>query len=50
MITRKVFYGLTTDMIEPKYSDNDSWNLKAKYHETVFPGSWTGYLGCNGTT
>jgi len=50
MITRKVFYGLTTDMIEPKYSDNDSWNLKAKYNETVFPGSWTGYIGSNGTT
>lgn len=50
MITRKVFYGLVTDMVEPKYSGNDTWMMQYKYHETVFPGSWTGYAGSNGTT
>lgn len=50
MITRKVFYGLTTDMVEPKYSGNDTYMYQYKYHETVFPGSWTGYVGSNGTT
>lgn len=49
MITRKVFYGLVTEMVEPKYSDNDSWNIISKYHEVAFPGSWTGYVGSNGT-
>lgn len=48
MITRKVFYGLMTEMTEPKYSDNDSWNITSKYHESVFPGSWTGYVGVTG--
>lgn len=48
-ITRKVFYGLTSEMIEPKYSDNDSWNFRWKYHEITFPGSWTGYVGSNGS-
>lgn len=50
MIQRKVFYGLNTDLVEPKYSSNDSWVLKVSYHETCFPGSWTGYLGSSGTT
>jgi len=50
MITRKVFYGLTSDIIEPKYSGNDTWMYQYKYHETAFPGSWTGYVGSNGTT
>lgn len=49
MITRKVFYGLVTEMVEPKYSDNDSWNMTYKYHETTFPGSWTGYAASNGS-
>lgn len=49
-ITRKVFYGLTTDMINPMYTDNDTWLLRSKYHETTFPGSWTAYAGSNGTT
>lgn len=50
MIQRKVFYGLTTNLVEPKYSSNDSWVLKVSFHETSFPGSWTGYVGSNGTT
>ena len=49
MVTRKVFYGLTSDMIEPKYSGNDTWMYQYKYHETAFPGSWTAYVGSNGT-
>ncbi len=50
MITRKVFYGLVTVMIDPTKSDNDTWVLRSKYHECVFPGSWCGYVGSNGTT
>ncbi len=50
MITRKVFYGLTTVMVAPEFSDNDSWVIKSKFHETAFNGSWTGYVGNSGTT
>lgn len=50
MITRKVFYDLTTTMLTPENSGNDSYIYRAKYHEMAFPGSWTGYVGSNGTT
>jgi hypothetical protein len=50
MITRKTFYGLTTSMISPEMTSNDSYLYRAKFHETAFPGSWTGYVGSNGTT
>lgn len=47
--TRRTLYGLTTDLVEPKYSGNDSWVLKAKFHEATYPATWTGYVGCNGS-
>jgi hypothetical protein len=50
MIMRKVFYGVTTSMITPEQSLNDSYALRVKYHEITFPGSWTGYAGSIGTT
>lgn len=50
MMTRRVFYGLTTYMRSPEYSDNDSYVYRAKYHEVTYPESFTGYLGANGTT
>lgn len=50
MNQRKVFYGLETKMISPEYSANDSYVLRAKYHEMTFPGSWTGYLGSSGAS
>ena len=49
MIQRKIFYGLGTTMIDPSKTDNDTWALRAKFNETTFPGSWTGYVGSNGT-
>lgn len=49
-IARKVFYGLSSEMVEPKYSGNDAWNLRWAYNEMAYPGTWTGYLGSNGTT
>lgn len=50
MITRKVFYDLTTKLIPPESTANDSYLYRSKYHESVFPGSWTGYAASNGTT
>lgn len=49
-ITRKVFSELNTDLIEPKYSDTDSWEDRARFAEVAFWGSWNGYAGSNGTT
>ncbi len=50
MVTRKVFYDLTTNMIPPEATANDTHLYRAKYHEATFPGSWTAYVGSNGTT
>ncbi len=49
MVMRKVFYGLTTTMIPPESTSNDTYLYRAKYHEMAFPGSYTGYVGSNGT-
>lgn len=49
MICRKEFYGLTTYMTRPENTENDSHVLTAKFHEVTFPGSWTGYVGSNGS-
>ena len=49
MVNRKVFYGLTTDLIPPVNSDNDTYQLRSKFHEMTFNGSFTGYVGSNGT-
>lgn len=48
-VTRKVFSELNTDLIEPKYSDNDTWENRARFAEVSFWGSWTGYVGVNGS-
>lgn len=49
-ILRKVFYGLSTFMKTPEQSNNDTYSLVSKFHEVAFPGSWTAYVGSNGTT
>jgi hypothetical protein len=49
-IARKVFYGLTTTLIPPTNSSNDTYLYRAKLHEVCYPGTWSGYLGSNGTT
>ena len=48
-IHRKVFAELNTDLIEPKYSDTDSWEHRSRFAEVAFFGSWSGYLGSNGS-
>lgn len=49
MIMRKVLYGLTSNLIPPEMTANDTYLMRAKYHESHFPGSWTGYVGNNGS-
>lgn len=50
MITRKTFYDLTSTMIYPEYTANDSYIMRSKFHEAHLNGSWTAYVGSNGTT
>lgn len=48
--SRKVLAGLSTSMIEPKYTRNDNYILRARYMESHFIETWTGYVGSNGTS
>lgn len=48
-ITRKILYDLTTVMIEPQYTANDTYLYRSKYHEAHLNGTWTAYVGSNGT-
>lgn len=48
-IMRKVYYGLETSMKTPEMTDNDTHVYIAKFHEVCFPGTWTGYVGSNGS-
>ncbi len=47
---RKVFMGLSTDLIDPTKTDNDSWAYRARFLERHFPESWSGSIHSNGTT
>lgn len=49
-ISRKVLNGLETSMLEPKFTDNDTYVMRAKFAEAHFPGTWTGVVSSQGTT
>jgi len=49
MAQRKVFMGLTTDLIDPTKTANDSWAYRGRFLERHFPESYSGYVGSNGT-
>lgn len=49
-ITRKVLYDLTTVMVEPQYTANDTYLYRAKFHEAHLNGSWPAYVGADGST
>jgi hypothetical protein len=48
-IMRKVLSDVSTDLIDPTKSRSDSWEYRARYAESTFPGTWEGYLGCSGS-
>lgn len=50
MICRRVLTDFSSDLIEPKYTRNDSYAYRARFMESHFMESWTGYAGSNGTT
>jgi hypothetical protein len=49
MVNRKTFMGLTTDLIDPTKTANDSWAYRGRFLEAHFWESWSGYVGSNGT-
>jgi len=47
--SRRVLTGLSMELIEPKYTANDTYIERARYMESHFIQSWFGYVGSNGT-
>jgi len=47
-VRRKVLSGLETSMLEPKYTDNDTYVMRAKFAEAHFPGTWTAIVSSTG--
>lgn len=47
--TRQVFMGLSTSLIPPENSANDSWAYRARFLEAHFIRTYSGYVGSNGT-
>jgi len=47
-VRRKVLSGLETSMLEPKYTDNDTYVMRAKFAEAHFPGTWTAICSSTG--
>lgn len=48
-VRRKTLSGLETSMLEPKYTENDTYVMRAKFVESHFPGTWTAIVTSDGT-
>lgn len=49
MINRKVHEDLSTKLILPEWTANDSYAYRGRFLEAHFPETWSGYVGSNGT-
>lgn len=49
MINRKVHMDLSTKLILPEWTSNDSYAYRGRFLEAHFPETWSGYVGSNGT-
>jgi len=49
MVNRETFMGLSTDLIDPTKTANDSWMYRARFLEAHFWETFSGYVGSNGT-
>lgn len=49
MINRKVHEDLSTKLILPEWTANDSYAYRGRFLEAHFPETFTGYVGNNGT-
>lgn len=50
MVTRNVLADLSMTMIPPEMTANDTYAERARFMESHYDESWTGYAGANGTT
>ncbi len=50
MINRKVHAELSTKLILPEWTANDSYAYRGRFLEAHFPESFSGYVGSNGST
>lgn len=50
MVTRNVLADLSMIQILPEMTANDTYATRARFMESHFPESWTGYAGSQGTT
>lgn len=48
-MTRWEREGISTDLVEPRFSDEDNWKYKGRYRETVSAKTWEGLVASNGT-
>ncbi len=48
-VSREVFMGLSTSLIPPENTSNDSWLYRGRFLESHFPESWAGIVCSNGT-
>jgi len=48
-VNRKTFMGLSTDLIPPVNTANDSWLYRGRFIEAHFEETFSGYVGSNGT-
>lgn len=49
MVTRNVLSELSSSMITPEMTVNDSYAMRSRFMESHFAESWTGYAGSNGS-
>jgi len=49
MVNRKVHMDLSTTLILPEYTANDSYAYRGRFLEAHFPETFSGYVGNNGT-
>jgi len=48
-IVRRVLVDMELEIVEPKYSDTDSWVERARHAEVAYPETYFGYVGNNGS-
>lgn len=47
-VHRMTHESLNSDLIEPRYSETDSWEYRSRFQEVTFPGTFQGYAGLTG--
>src|SRR3990167_8328230 len=47
-ITRRVLVDMELEIVEPKYSETDSWVERVRHAEVTYPETYFGYAGCTG--